>query len=146
MTLDPIATLGESVLGVRLIEFRNTEDERGILSAAEFPGDLPFAPVRVFSVTKSPKGVRRGGHAHRTCHQLLIAMSGEITIEYDDFSGSHTGSLTDAQVGLYIPPLVWATQKYENEGAALIVLASHPYDVHDYIDSRYQARRLRELA
>jgi UDP-2-acetamido-3-amino-2,3-dideoxy-glucuronate N-acetyltransferase len=36
-------------------------------------------------------------------------------------------------VGLHIPPLVWATQYAYSRDAALLVLASKPYDPGDYI-------------
>ena len=126
------------------IELVAVADSRGLLTAAQYPGELPFAPVRVFTVTNSPGGTDRGGHAHQICHQVLIVTAGTVVVEYDDEDGTGSVTLSDASQCLYIPPLVWAKQSYVTEGASLIVLASHTYDADDYVDDREIARGLRE--
>lgn len=130
----------------RSVALTTVTDVRGQLSAAQFPGDLPFCPRRVFIVSRSPAGTERGGHAHRSCHQLLIATAGEIVVEYDDDEGTGTATLTLATAGLHIPPLVWAKQTYVTDGSSLLVLASHEYDVDDYVDDRNEAAKLRTSA
>lgn len=130
---------------VRTVDLVTALDERGILSAAQYPDQLPFEPVRVFIVTKSPSGTTRGGHAHRRCHQILVATAGLVRVEYDDSDGSGSITLDSATSGLYVPPLAWAKQTYLTEGASIVVLASHLYDPDDYIDSRDEAYRLRQL-
>ncbi len=129
---------------VRRIDLVTTADERGLLAAAQHPSELPFVPARVFIVTQSPTGTERGGHAHRACHQVLIATAGTVVVEYDDVDGTGTLTLSDATVGLHIPPLVWAKQTYVTDGASLVVLASHAYDAEDYVDDRNAARQLRD--
>jgi uncharacterized RmlC-like cupin family protein len=121
-------------------------DARGLLSAAEFPEQLPFAPLRVFIVTGSAVGTERGGHAHYSCHQILVATAGTVVVEYDDDDGTSEITLSDATDFLYIPPLVWAKQTYATDGASLVVLASHAYDADDYIDDRETAKCLREAS
>ena len=121
-------------------------DARGSLTAGQFPGNLPFAPSRVFIVTESPEGTERGGHAHRSCHQVLIATAGSVCVELDDSEGTRVVTLSSPEQGLFIPPLVWAKQTYVDNGASLVVLASHPYDVDDYIDDRQESARLRTAA
>jgi dTDP-4-dehydrorhamnose 3,5-epimerase-like enzyme len=128
---------------VRRIDLVAAADSRGLLTAAQHPEELPFIPVRVFIVTNSPAGTERGGHAHRTCHQVLIATAGTVVVEYDDEDGTGSVTLSDASQCLHIPPLVWAKQTYETEGASLVVLASHTYDADDYVDDREAARGLR---
>ncbi len=118
-------------------------DARGLLTAAQHPGVLPFVPVRVFIVTDSAAGTERGGHAHRLCHQVLIATAGSVVVEYDDEDGTGTVTLADATTCLYLPALVWAKQTYRTNGSSLVVLASHTYDADDYIDDREAAGRLR---
>ena len=129
---------------VRRIDLVTTADARGLLAAAQHPGELPFVPVRVFIVTQSPTGTERGGHAHRSCHQVLIATAGTVVVEYDDVDGTGTVTLSDATRGLHIPPLVWAKQTYVTDGASLVVLASHAYNAEDYVDDRNAARQLRD--
>lgn len=128
---------------VSSIDLTAVADARGLLTAAQYPEQLPFVPVRVFIVTDSPSGTERGGHAHRTCHQVLIATAGTVVVEYDDEAGTGSVTLSDATAGLHIPPLAWAKQTYATEGASLVVLASHAYDADDYIDDREVARSLR---
>ena len=96
-------------------------------------------------VSESPAGTQRGGHAHRRCHQVLISATGSVRVEFDDDDGTHVLELDNPTRGLDIPPLVWAKQTYVSEGASLVVLASLPYDVEDYIDDRYEAARLRKM-
>ncbi len=86
----------------------------------------------------------RGGHAHRKCHQVLIAVKGEVEIEYVDLLGSHLVTLNSASVALHIPPGVWAKQTYLDEDSSLLVLASDPYDVADYVDDIDEALALLE--
>lgn len=129
---------------VKLIDLGVAADDRGLLTAIQYPDSLPFLPVRTFIVTESPAGTERGGHAHRMCHQVLVATAGNVEVEYDDETGTRSVILDDAKTGLYIPPLAWAKQTYLTEGASLVVLASHVYDVDDYIDDRTEAARLRD--
>ena len=129
---------------VRRIHLVTAADTRGLLTAAQHPSELPFVPVRVFIVTQSPSGTVRGGHAHRTCHQLLIATSGTVVVEYEDEEGEGAVTLSDTRHGLHIPPLVWAKQTYLTDGASLVVLASHAYDAEDYVDDPNAARQLRD--
>lgn len=128
---------------VEVLSFVVADDDRGLLAALQYPDELPFLPVRIFTVTESPTGTERGGHAHRTCHQVLIAIAGSVEVEYDDETGKRSLVLDNTRTGLHIPPLAWAKQTYLSPSAALVVLASHAYDVDDYIDDRTEAARLR---
>lgn len=132
-----------AVIRAQLIDLTKAADERGLLTAAQYSDQLPFAPIRIFIVTQSPAGTIRGGHAHRTCHQILVATAGRVVVEFDDDGGTQSFVLGDATKALHLPPLVWARQTYATEGASLVVLASHAYDAEDYIDDREAARSLR---
>lgn len=134
---------GQMETKVDCVPLTAAADSRGLLTAGQFPDTLPFPPARIFVVTRSPAGTVRGGHAHRTCHQLLIATAGVVHVEYDDDAGSQHVALTDATTALHIPPLVWAEQTYVTDGASLVVLASHQYDASDYVDDRQEAAELR---
>ena len=95
---------------------------------------LPFVPQRVFVVSGVAVGERRGVHAHRACHQLLIAVSGEIKVELTDGTGTHNVTLKEPNRALHIPPMVWASQTYQVSGSVLLVFASLPYSRADYIE------------
>jgi len=124
----------------------HSRDERGLLTAAQFPSQVPFLVKRIFVVSDVESGVLRGGHAHHTCHQLLIPLSGEIRVTWEGLSDSGDLILREGGSALHIPPLVWALQEYLTRGASLLVLASHEYDVNDYIDDPLEAAKLRTEA
>lgn len=114
-------------------------DERGSLTALETMKQVPFKISRFFIVASAPGGSVRGGHAHVSCHQFLVRLSGTISVLVEDDHGSREITLSDSETGLYLPPLVWSLQSYADEGSSLLVVASHAYDPSDYIDEREDA-------
>jgi UDP-2-acetamido-3-amino-2,3-dideoxy-glucuronate N-acetyltransferase len=120
--------------GVHVQRFAEFSDLRGSLTAGELPGEnVPFVPRRWFLVYDVPSREVRGEHAHRVCHQFLICVSGSVSVAVDD--GEHRGEvvLDEPTLGVYVPPLVWASQFRYDTDSVLLVLASHPYDASDYI-------------
>ena len=67
-------------LGVQWITCPQFRDERGVLNVAEH-NKLPFVPQRTFWITSVPPEAQRGGHAHRTTHELLGALHGSCKLE-----------------------------------------------------------------
>jgi acetyltransferase-like isoleucine patch superfamily enzyme/dTDP-4-dehydrorhamnose 3,5-epimerase-like enzyme len=122
-----------SVAGVTLHRLPLIEDMRGNLIPAEVGPLLPFAPQRLFIVLDVPSAEIRGEHAHRTCHQFLICVRGSVNVVADDGHRRESFRLDSPQLGLYIPPHVWATQYGYSADGALLVLASEHYDASDYI-------------
>ena len=109
------------------------EDDRGKLTFGEAGAQLPFTPQRYFLVYGVEAGVIRGGHAHRRCSQFLIAVAGRVTVATDDGVDRKEHVLDRPELGLHIPPGVWADQRYMDRDAVLLVLASEPYDRGEYI-------------
>lgn len=127
-----IESLG--VNGVHLQRSREFEDLRGALTAGEMPGDgIPFTARRWFLVYNVPSREVRGEHAHRECHQFLVCVSGRVSVAVDDGVNRAEVLLDSPALGLYVPPLVWASEYRYEDDAVLLVLASHPYDPDDYI-------------
>jgi acetyltransferase-like isoleucine patch superfamily enzyme/dTDP-4-dehydrorhamnose 3,5-epimerase-like enzyme len=131
------------VRDVHLQRFAEFSDLRGRLTAGDAPDEsVPFVPKRWFFVYDVPSREVRGEHAHRSCHQFLICVAGRVMVAVDDGENRSEVLLDSPSLGVYIPPLVWASQfRYESD-AVLLVLASHPYDPDDYIreyDSFLQA-------
>lgn len=123
-----------NVRGVYVQQFPAFSDLRGRLTAGELPGEqVPFIPRRWFFVHDVPTREVRGEHAHRICEQFLICVSGSVTVAVDDGKCRTEVVLNDLTLGIYIPPLVWASEFRYEAGAILLVLASHPYDPNDYI-------------
>jgi acetyltransferase-like isoleucine patch superfamily enzyme/dTDP-4-dehydrorhamnose 3,5-epimerase-like enzyme len=118
----------------RLCQFDAFTDLRGSLAVGEMPADgVPFAPKRWFVVHDVPGREVRGEHAHRTCHQLLVCVHGSLRVAVDDGENRAEVDLADPALGVYVPPMVWASQFRYEPDAVLLVLASHPYDANDYI-------------
>jgi acetyltransferase-like isoleucine patch superfamily enzyme/dTDP-4-dehydrorhamnose 3,5-epimerase-like enzyme len=129
-----------AVAGVTLHRVVLVEDLRGNLSAAEVGTHLPFTPKRYFIVFDVPGKDVRGEHAHRRCAQFLVCVRGSVNVVVDDGKASEEIVLNEPNVGLHVPPLVWAIQYKYSPDALLLVLASDPYDPDDYIRD-YEAFR-----
>ncbi len=124
---------GEKLNGPVLYSLNSVLDLRGNLSAGEFLKEIPFEPKRVFMVHKVPSSKVRGAHAHKTCHQFLIATHGSVNVILDDGASRWEYNLATPDIGLYIRPGIWGIQYKYSTDAVLLVLASHPYDPADYI-------------
>jgi hypothetical protein len=116
----------------RIIEFPVYPDPTGWLAVAD-EIDLPFEVKRVFWVYDIIG--ERGDHALKTCHQLIIPLSGMITIHtiHENIGNCMVYALHKKHVGLYLPPMVWRNINGKS-GSSFFVLASHPFDEDDYID------------
>ncbi len=115
------------------VHLKHAMDLRGELTALDFATQVPFEPRRFFTVFSVPTGDVRGEHAHRTCHQLLIAAAGSLSVVVDDGRSSAEVRLDNPVLGLHIPPMVWGVQYKYSSDAVLAVLASRAYDAEDYI-------------
>ena len=89
----------------------------------------------VYNGVHVPFDIRRGAHAHRECHQLLVAASGSFEVVLDDGINRRTVTLNRPFYGLYVPPGIWAEEQGFSSGSICLVLASHPYAEEDYIRS-----------
>lgn len=94
---------------------------------------IPFAVKRVFYTYDIPGGESRGAHAHRKCHQFLVAASGSFEVVLDDGKNKRTVLLNRPFYGLHIPPGIWAAEQGFSSGAICLVLTSDGYDAEDYI-------------
>lgn len=130
------------------MEFPRTRERSGALTALESFKDLPFEINRVFYLYDIPGGENRGGHAHKLCHQLLIAASGAFDAKIDDGMRSQVIRLDRPYYGVYVPPGIWAEELNFSSGSICLVLASHAYDESDYIrdysEFTLYAKNLRE--
>ena len=96
---------------------------------------IPFDIQRVFYLYDIAVGESRGGHAHRACHQFLIALNGSFDVLIDDGTHKKIIHLSEPNQGLHIPPMIWAEELNFSQGAICLVMASLPYDESDYIRS-----------
>jgi len=94
---------------------------------------VPFKIDRVFYAYDIPGGGDRGGHAHKKCHQFLVAVSGAFEVLLDDGVNKKTVTLNRPFRGLEVKPGVWASEQGFSTGSICLVLASEAYDEDDYI-------------
>ncbi len=116
----------------RIIELPKIHEPRGNLSFVESNNHIPFAIERVYYVYDVPGGSNRGGHAHKSLHQLIIAMSGSFDITLDDGKDKKTFHLARSYYGLYVCPMIWREMDNFSSGSVLMVLASNKYSEYDY--------------
>lgn len=120
-------------LNTALIDFPKITDPRGNLTVAQAHTDVPFSIKRAYWVYDVPAGECRGGHAHKLCKEVLIALSGSFHVTVDNGEEQKTVLLNHPYQGLLIDTDVWRTLDDFSSGAVCLVLASEPFDEGDYI-------------
>lgn len=126
----------QSVFNCSLIELPQISNRAGNITVVE-NGQmiLPFDVKRIFYLYDIPGGQSRGAHAHKVCHQFLIAASGSFEVSLSDGKTNRIVHLNNAKIGLHIPPGIWAAENNFSSGSVCLVLASHTYDAEDYLRS-----------
>ena len=117
---------------VSLIDLPRHFQREGELVVAEHASSLPFAAVRMFTVT-APQGAERGRHAHRLCSQFMICVHGAIDIVCEDGRDRRSFVLDQGHLALFVPPTIWTTVIYRESDSVLAVLCDRPYEPDDYI-------------
>ncbi|HVR70196.1 MAG TPA: WxcM-like domain-containing protein [Vicinamibacteria bacterium] len=138
----PQAPRVPSVPGVELRPMPFVHDLRGNLTFGQHEAHLPFAPRRYFVIFDVPGQEIRGEHAHRKLQQFLVCLRGSVRVMVDDGKERDEVVLDRPDLGLYVPPLVWAAQFHYTADAVLLVLASDAYDPDDYIRSYEEFLRI----
>lgn len=117
----------------RLINLPQIGDRNGHITSLNNNTEIPFSTKRIFYLYDIPSGESRGAHAHKECHQFLVAVSGSFEVLLNDGSESRTVSLKSPNIGLYISPGIWASEINFSSGSVCLVLASHTYNEKDYL-------------
>lgn len=111
-------------------------DPRGSLTVLD--GSLPFTPLRTYWIYGAD-GQTRGGHRHKHTRQALLAINGTITIYMNDGVTVEHVVLDQPGKCLLVEPKDWHTMHF-GPGSVLMVMASHPYDRSEYIDTPYELK------
>lgn len=128
---------------VKLIQFKNHDDERGALTSLEKAENIPFEINRIYYLHSTKPGVRRGFHAHKKLKQIAVALKGSCKFLLDDGKKKATVCLDSPEQGLYIDSLLWREMFDFSDDCVLLVLADEVYDESDYI--RDYEKFLREV-
>ena len=130
------------IAAVRFLDFRTIKDPSGNLTPIEERSDVPFDIQRVFFLYDVPGGAERGGHAHRTLEEAVIAVSGSFDVVVEDGTARARYSLNRAYYGLYVPPMVWVNLENFSSNSVALVLCSRPFEEADYYRDRPEFLRV----
>lgn len=125
--------LGATVYDCSIIKLSQIKNRAGNITPIKSGADLPFNIKRVFYLYDIPGGESRGAHAHKECHQLIIAASGGFEILLDDGRTQRIVQLNRPYYALHVPPSIWASEINFSSGSICLVMASHFYNEQDYI-------------
>src|SRR5690606_4659691 len=107
---------------------------RGNLTFLQNPDQIPFKIKRVFWTYDVPGGETRGGHAYRTQHEMIIALSGSFDVVVRCYDGTEERiNLNRSYYGLYLPPLTWRHIENFSTNSLSLHLSSEIFNTQDYI-------------
>lgn len=133
-----LASLDEVVY----LRFRKYVND-GSLIVVEGFGDLHFPITRMFYIQGVSVGGVRGDHAHINCKQVLVTVQGRCEVICDDGTRKATFELSSPDRALFIPPSIWASERFLTPDALLVVFADVPYEETDYIRDYSDFQRYR---
>jgi hypothetical protein len=117
---------------VSMIQFPKINNRKGNLAVIENEV-IPFEIKRVYYLYDVPSASKRGGHAHKNLHQVLIAISGSFDVVLKDGKTKQTITLNQPDKGLLIKNNIWRELENFSSGAVCLVVASAVYNEDDYI-------------
>jgi len=127
---------------IETIDLPRNIDPRGTLSFLEGDVHVPFPIKRVFYLYDVPGGAARAGHALKTCHQFIIAISGSFDLVAKDGFQEKRLHLNRSYQGVHVPPLIWRELDNFSSGSVCLVLASECYneaayyrDYHEFLET-----------
>jgi len=123
-----------------LIALQRITDPRGNLTIAEQFRHIPFEIKRVYWTSDVPGGESRGGHAHRHCRSVVVAVSGSFDVVLDNGRQKQTYHMNHPYQGLLIETGIWSTLEDFSSGAVCLVIASEAFEEADYIRDYEQFR------
>ena len=112
-------------------------DERGSLTLLDdevVAGKLPFKPRRAFWIYGTQPHTIRGQHAHRSCWEMVCAISGRFTLTLHNGIEEKRFDMSDPAQGIIIPPMVWCRLDNFAPGTVCLAIASEDYDAEGYIN------------
>lgn len=120
-----------------IIDLPTFTDQRGCLTLVDNNAVtqlLPFKPARIFWIYGTTPSTVRGQHAHRSCWEMVCAVSGSFRLTLNDGREEKTFMLDSPCKGVIIPPMVWCRLYDFAPSTACLALASDDYDAEGYIN------------
>ena len=117
---------------IRLIDLPRHTRADGEVVVAEVAAQVPFRIERMFTLA-ALAGAKRGQHAHRLCAQFMICVSGSVEITCEDGTKQESFRLNRRDLALFVPPGIWNTVTFQQDGSVLVVLCDRGFEANDYI-------------
>ena len=128
----------------KLIDLPKVNNVKGNLTFIEENEHVPFPIKRVYYLYDVPGGESRGGHAHKSLEQFIIAANGSFDVILDDGNNKESYHMNRSYYGLYIPKMIWRVLDNFSSGSVCLVLASEFFCEDDYIRKKSIFRQLNE--
>lgn len=119
-------------MNIKIIDIPKIERPEGNIGVVE-KEVIPFDIKRVYYLFDVPSSAKRGGHAHKSLSQVLIALSGSFDVVLKDGNSTQTITLNKPDKGLLIDSTIWRELENFSSGSVCLVLASDVYSEDDYI-------------
>jgi dTDP-4-dehydrorhamnose 3,5-epimerase-like enzyme len=127
-----ILKMKTTIQDIQIINIPKIHDVRGNLSVVE-GNTIPFEIKRIYYLYDVPSDAERGGHAHKSLQQFMVALSGSFEVVLDDGNTRKIITLNKPNVGLLIPIGIWRELQNFSSGSVCLVLASSIFEEEDYI-------------
>lgn len=140
-----MTNLVSDIHNCNVIELTKIHNSAGNLTIIQNGRHKPFDIKRVYYLYDIPGGSVRGGHAHRSLYQLIVAASGSFDVILDDGKNKKIVQLNRPNFGLLVIPGIWREIVNFSSGAICLVLASAKYKADDYIRSYSDFREMKNI-
>ena len=117
----------------RIISLPKIIDERGNLSFFQNDVQLPFKIARTYWIYDVPGGETRGGHAYKTLHEFIVALSGSFEVVLHNGTEEKRYMLNRSYNGLYVPPMTWRHMENFSTNSLALVVSDQAYNADEYI-------------
>lgn len=125
-----------------IIDLPKVTDPRGNLSFIQNSDQIPFDIKRAYWIYDVPGGMFRNGHAFRSQHEFIVALSGSFDVVLKDNEGERRIHMSRSYYGLYVPPMTWREIDNFSTNSVAMVLSSTLYNEDDYIRDFEQFKQL----
>ncbi len=119
---------------INLPTFSDSRGSLTLMDSATASKILPFIPKRWFWIHNVNTTAQRGQHAHRTCWECVLAISGQFKLTLHDGNEQKTFTMNSPSQGIIIPPMVWCKLWDFEPGTVCLTMASEDYDTAGYIN------------
>ncbi len=116
-----------------IIELPKIKDLRGNLTFLEDNNHIPFKIERAYWIYDVPGGEDRGGHAFTNTTELIIPLSGGITVETYYGGERNEFNLNITNKGLLIHPMTWRKIGNFLSNSICLVITNKHYADCNYI-------------